>query len=441
MPKLPHSVDSEKYILGGILLDNDLILQTLDILDAEDFYVTAHKPLYKAMEHLAEHSIEINHITIQDALKDLGLYSSASLKDLSTLIADLTKNVPASSDLSYYVASLKDTARERKKLALSSELQTSIFAGDKTKTEEVEEALANLAFPDTVDGLTHVSDGVGGVLEKAYKTSISGNPITGLATGIQEFDEITAGLQPDEVVIIAARPAVGKTAFGVTVAQYASIINGKTVLIFSMEMSKASLVMRLLASLAKVSLHKIKTGTLTYAEWARLIHAQELLKNSNLYIDDTASQTPRKLKTAIKKFLIKHKKIDLVMLDYLQLMTMGFNKTENRQQEVSQMSRYIKILAKEFSIPILTLSQLSRAPEQRNSTKHKPLISDLRESGSIEQDADMVALLYREELYEATDDNEGLTQLIIGKHRNGETKSIPMFYVKDQTRFENIFIS
>lgn len=440
MSTLPHNQDIEKYILGGILLDNELILQILDVVNSSDFFVPAHKPIYQAMEYLAENSTDINHITIPEALKTLGLYNSNSLKDLADIITGLATGVPKTTDLSFYVETLKKLSIERKKLNLTTNLQTAILDGDRDKVTKLEDEFAELSIPSNAGGLELISTVSDEAFKELYKKSVIGKAVTGLATGIEQFDNSTSGLQDGEVMIIAARTSVGKTAFAINAAQYAAVTNNKTVAIFSLEMSKSSLFMRMLASQARVALHKLKTGNLSYTEWARLLHAQDVLTKAKILIDDSSAMTPRKLKTSLKKAKIKHGQIDLVVIDYLQLMSMGFN-IENRQQEVSQISRYIKILADEFELPVMALSQLSRAPEQRNNTKHTPLVSDLRESGSLEQDADIVALLYREEMYDPTDENEGITSLIVGKHRNGALEKIPLFYVKEQVRFENIFIS
>lgn len=436
---LPHNADAEKYILGGIMFDNELILQTLDKIGAEDFYVTAHKPIYQAMEHLYSTGVEINHVTLTDALRTLGLYSAGTNSEVAELLLNLVKGVPSSSDISYYVNILKERSRDRKKLKLSADLSTALYNGDIEAVDLIENQLNELSMEREVDGLQPLGDSVGtSVFEKAYSIGITGSKLIGLPTGISKLDKLTAGLNRKEMMILAARPAMGKTALALNIAMYLANM-GKVVAMFSMEMSRDALYLRLIASEARLDLHRLKTGTLTTVEWARAIAAHDRISKSRLLIDTNPQLSPRMLETETKKAERRHGRIDLIIVDYLQLMDSN-NRKESRQQEVTEISRQLREIAKRRDSAMLALSQLSRAPEGRASNGHRPQNSDLRESGAIEQDADIVGMLYREEVYNP-DAVKGGAELIITKSRNSAIETIDLFYVKTQTRFENVFIS
>lgn len=436
---LPHNADAEKYILGGIILDNELILQTLDKIGAEDFYVSAHKPIYQAMEHLYDSGVEINHVTITDALKTLGLYNAGTTSEVGSLLVNLVKGVPASSDITYYVNILKERSKERKKLRLSADLSTALYNSDSVAVESIENQLNELAIESHVDGLQPIGESVGSsVLQKAHKMGVTGTKLIGLPTGLYELDKITAGLNRQEMTILAARPAMGKTALALNIAQHLTA-KDYVVAMFSMEMSREMLYLRLVASEARIDLHKLKTGTLSKVEWARAIHAHDKLSKSKLLVDATSFMTPRMMETALKKAVRRYGKVDVIIVDYLQLMS-STNNRENRQQEVSEISRHLREMARRNDAHMLALSQLSRAPETRSANMHRPQPSDLRDSGSIEQDADIVVMLYREEVYNP-DAVKGSAELIISKSRNSAMETINLFYIKNQTRFENVFIS
>lgn len=436
---LPHNADAEKYILGGIILDNDLILQTLDKISAEDFYVSTHQPIYQAMENLYGAGIEINHVTVGEELKALGVYNAESKTDIALLLQSLIKGVPKSSDISHYVNILKDRTRERKKLRLSADLTTALYNGNSAEVESLENELNELSMEKEHDGLQLIGSSVGtSVLQQAHKIGVTGAKLIGFPTGILKLDKLTAGLNRKEVMILAARPAMGKTALALNIATHLTQA-GKVVAMFSMEMAIEVLYLRLIASVARLDLHRLKTGTLTKVEWARAIYAHDVLANCNLLIDTTPMLTPRMLETEVKKAKRRYGTVDMVIVDYLQLMDSN-NRKESRQQEVTEISRQLRETAKRQDCAMIALSQLSRAPENRASSKHRPQMSDLRESGAIEQDADIVAMLYREEVYNP-DAVKGGAELIITKSRNTALDTIDLFYVKTQTRFENVFIS
>jgi replicative DNA helicase len=436
---LPHNADAEQYILGGIILDNELMLQTLDKISSEDFYISAHKPIYQAMEHLYDGGVEINHVTITDALRTLGLYSAGTTSEIAGLLMNLVKGVPASSNISYYVKILQERSRDRKKLRLSADLSSALYNGDSEAVDAIENQLNELSMERVHDGLKPLCESVGtSVLQKAHSMGVTGTKLIGLPTGIAKLDKLTAGLNKKEMMILAARPAMGKTALALNIAMYLANL-GKVVAMFSMEMSREALYLRLIASEARVDLHRLKTGTLTGVEWARAIHAHDKVSKAPLLIDTNPMLSPRILETEIKKAKRRHGAVDMIIVDYLQLMDSNDRK-ESRQQEVTQISRQLREIAKREDASMLALSQLSRAPEGRASNGHRPQNSDLRESGAIEQDADIVAMLYREEVYNP-DAVKGSAELIITKSRNSAIDNIDLFYVKTQTRFENVFIS
>lgn len=435
---LPHDENAEKHILGGISLNNDLILDILGDLKPEHFYIPAHKPVYRAMEHLANTNREINHITIPEALKELG-DEFGSRKELAELISNLRKGVPKPKSLVYYAKIVKDRANERDKIRTSELLRTALMDGDQERIEDAEYKLQQLSIENDSSGLEHTSKFSESVARRIHQTGTSGKRITGVPTGISDFDLITTGLQPGDFVVIAARPGVGKTAFCMNMAQFASIKRGYRVAVFSLEMSKPQLYMRMLASEARVPLQKIRTGFLTSNEWARLIFAKELFDQCDIFVDDSSTSTPMRIKATAKRLAVKAKGLDVIMIDYLQLLNSGA-RIESRQQEITQISRELKIMAGELQVPVVALSQMSRASEQRSVSNHRPKLSDLRESGSIEQDADIVGFLYREEMYGKTPENEGLAELIIEKHRNGELDTVRLAYTKECVKFENLFL-
>lgn len=436
---LPHDEEAEKFILGGIVLNNELILESLGDLSSDHFYIAQHKPIYRAMEHLANTSRPINHVTISQALKELGENIGSSGKELAEIISSLHRGVPKPKSLAYYVKTLKSRAIERDKIRTSDVLRTALLEGDADAVEQAEAKLQDLTIPTSNSGLERTKGFSTDVTKRIYNVGKSVTPITGVPTGFKDFDLATTGLQKDDFAVVAARPGVGKTAWGMNVVQFAAVQKKKSVAVFSLEMSKPQLYMRMLASEARISLHKIRTGFLTSSEWARLIHAQDTLDGANIFIDDTADTTPMKIKASAKRIITQTGSLDLIVIDYLQLMR-SEKRTDNRLQELTNITRDVKIIAKELHTPVLAFSQLSRAVEQRSTNNHRPILSDLRESGTIEQDADIVGFLYREEMYGKTPDNEGLAELIIAKHRNGEIDTYQLAYTKEFTRFESLIL-
>ena len=434
---LPSSEDSERAILGAILLDNSLISQAVEQLKPEDFYSPLHRRIFGAMIGLFETSKTIDPILIGEELKKDG--SIESIGGVST-ITNLTYGLPHFSDLTGYIDVVKDKSVMRSLIRTCNQITSEALEEEdeaRVVLDHAEQMIFALAERRTQDGFSHVQPVAERVLAKVEEYSKrETHALTGLATGFRELDEMTSGLQPSDLIIVAARPSMGKTALCLTMAQNAAISEKAVVGFFSLEMSKEQLVMRMMSSEAKVDASRFRRGILSREEWERLARAIGTLSDARLFIDDTPGISVLEMRAKSRRLAAEQKKLDLIVVDYLQLMGHG-GRAESRQQEVSQISRELKGLAKELNVPVIALSQLSRAPEARNPPK--PMMSDLRESGSIEQDADVVAFIYREDYYKPTDENAGMAELLISKQRNGPTGTIKLAFLKEFTRFENFY--
>jgi replicative DNA helicase len=435
---LPSSEDSERVILGAILLDNALITQAIEHLKPEDFYSPLNRRVYNAMIGLFEQSKQIDPILIIEEMKKDGPVEA--IGGIST-IANLTFGLPHFSNLEEYVKVVKDKSVVRTLIRTCNQITSEALAEEddaEVILDRAEQMVFALAEERTRKGFYHIEPVARDVLQKVTELAHGeSHALTGLATGFREFDAKTSGLQKTDLIIVAARPSMGKTALCLTIAQNAAVQENAVVAVFSLEMSKEQLVMRMLSSEARIDAHRFRTGHLMREEWARLAGGIESLSRAKIFIDDTAGLSVLEMRAKARRLAAEQKKLDLIVVDYLQLMSAGGRRTESRQQEVSQISRELKALAKELNVPVVALSQLSRAPEARNPPK--PLMSDLRESGSIEQDADVVAFIYREDYYHETDENKGMAELIISKQRNGPTGTVRLAFLKEFTRFENYY--
>ena len=435
---LPSSPESERVILGAILLDNALISQAIEQLKPEDFYSPNYRRIFKAMIALFEKSERIDPILIGEELKKDGT-SVDSMGGVAT-ITNLTFGLPHFSDIADYSKVVKDKSVTRNLIKVCNQITSEALAEEddaEVILDHAEQLIFALADERTRQGFAHVKPVAEEVLAKVQEyAKRETHALTGLATGFRDLDQMTSGLQKTDLIIVAARPSMGKTALCLTLAQNAAIQEKATVAIFSLEMSKEQLVMRMLSSEARVDAHRFRTGYLTRDEWGRLAGAIGTLSEANIFIDDTAGISVLEMRAKTRRLMAEQKKLDLIVVDYLQLMS-GGGRIESRQQEVSKISRELKGLAKELNVPVVALSQLSRAPEARNPPR--PLMSDLRESGSIEQDADVVSFIYREEYYKPTDENAGIAELLISKQRNGPTGTVKLAFLKEFTRFENYF--
>src|SRR5256885_8726368 len=441
---LPSSIDAERSILGSILLDNFLYNQAAETLKADDFALDSHRRIYSRMMELAEHAKPIDIVTLAEEL--------ARRKEVEAVggvayISSLTDGLPRRPNIEHYVKIVRDKAMLR---ALIHTASTAIArASEQAESadeilDSTESAIFSLA-DDRVQrgfvGITEIVKESFGSIDQLYER---GQRITGLATHYERLDELTSGLQPSDLIIIAARPSMGKTAFAINIAENAAVRDGKTVGVFSLEMSRESLLLRMLSSQAHVDSHKLRTGFLSRDDRQKLVSALNALAEARIFIDDTPGIGLTEMRAKARRLAQQNNgKLDLIVVDYLQLMSGGGSKRyENRTQEVSAVSRGLKALAKELRVPVIALSQLSRAPESRGKGEQRPQLSDLRESGSIEQDADVVAFIFREEYYmrrdEVPPEVEGVAEIIIAKQRNGPTGSVKLAFLKNSTRFETM---
>jgi replicative DNA helicase len=439
---LPASLQAETAILGAMMLDAVAISDATEKLRADDFSLDSHRRVFNAILELTQTGHGVDYITVREVL--------SRRKELDSIggpayLAFLSEGIPRNFNIESYVRIVKDKSLLRQLAAIFHDAGTRVLDQSEdavTVLGDVEAKLADVADSAIQRGFSGIAEIVAssfGSIDKLYE---QGREITGLKTHYLEFDRMTSGLQDSELIIIAARPSMGKTAWAINIAQNAAVHDGKVVAVFSLEMSKESLLRRMLASEALVNSRKIQTGFLPKEDKGKLLAALERLMESKMFIDDTPGINLAEMRAKCRRLKQQEGRLDLIVIDYLQLMTgsVGANqkKFENRTQEVSAVSRGLKALAKEMKVPVVALSQLSRGSEQRTGDK-KPLLSDLRESGSIEQDADVVAFIHREEYYDReNEDLKGKAEIIIAKQRNGPTGSVKMAYLADYTRFENL---
>ncbi len=434
---LPHSAEAERAILGSILLDNSLVNHAIELLRPEDFYVRAHQFVFRSMIALSERGSEIDPLLLSEELRREGVLEQAGGM---TFISELTYGLPHFTNVAAYAKVVKDHSLMRQLVKVANKITSEALEGEDEATiilDHAEQMIFALADERTRQGFAHIKPVADLLLEKVQEMAGRSAMLTGLTTGFSELDTMTSGLQPSDLVIVAARPSMGKTSLCLTLAQNAAIQAGAVVGVFSLEMSKESLVMRMLCSEGRVDAHRFRSGYLSRDEWARLAGALGTLAEARIFIDDTPGISVLEMRAKARRLAAEQKKLDLIVVDYLQLMSGSSRRSESRQQEVSQISRELKGLAKELNVPLVALSQLSRAPEARSD--HRPQLSDLRESGSIEQDADLVAFIYREEQYNRTEENTGTAELIIAKQRNGPTGTVNLAFLKEFTRFENMW--
>src|SRR5215813_4782036 len=431
---LPSNVEAERSILGAILLDNAVCNQAVELLRREDFFLDSHRRIFDRMVTLSERGASIDHVTLTEELRKAAEFEQVGGH---TYLASLIDGVPRTDTIEYYAKIVKAKSQLRKLITASNQIIASCF-DEEDEPENIIDRAEALIFQIAEDRVRQGFQYIGEVAQRRLEQieQMAGRPemITGVPTGFTDFDQMTSGLQRQDLIIIAARPSMGKTALALNMAQYAAK-NGAVVGIFSLEMSAESLVSRLLCSEARVDAHRLRTGYLNREEWARLADALRRLCETQIYIDDTPGVSVLEMRAKARR-LKAERGLDMLVIDYIQLMQ-GRGRIESRQQEVSQISRDLKSLAKELDVPVVALSQLSRAPEQRS--EHKPQLSDLRESGAIEQDSDLVCFIYREEVYNPTDENQGTAELIIGKQRNGPTGIVQLAFLKEFTRFENMW--
>ena len=435
---LPSNVEAERSILGAILLDNFAYNQAAEHLRTEDFSLDSHRRIYARMVDLAESSRPIDMITL---IEELERHKELQAIGDVGYVSSLLEGVPERPSIEHYVKIVRDKALLR---GLISAANTAIARASE-QADPAEEVLSDAEAAIFQLSEKRIGRGFMGVQEIVRESFGSvdallqrGQRITGLATHYTDLDEMTSGLQRSDLVIIAARPSMGKTAFVMNIAENAAIEDQQVVGVFSLEMSREALLMRLLCSQARVDAHKMRTGSLWQDDMKKVVRAMEQLAHAPIYIDDTPGISVSEMRAKARRLKQSQGRLDLIIVDYLQLMSGGGKRFENRTQEVSAISRSLKALAKELSVPVVALSQLSRAPESRGGD-HRPQLADLRESGSIEQDADLVMFIFREEVYRQDDPElQGRAEIIIGKQRNGPIGKIRMAFLKSCTRFETM---
>lgn len=429
---LPHSEESERAVLGGVLLDPTILPTISGRLRAEDFYHERHQTLYQGMLDLQEERVEIDLRTLQAKLEQRGQFDGVGgVAYLTSLDLDL----PDIGRIDNYVEIIKERSIRRRLIRMSGQIIRNCLDGGLEAQEALgraEQAILGLGEEAIQRGFAQLSHVLHTTLDELQERP--GSMLTGVPTGFFEFDKKSQGLNRGNLIIIAGRPGMGKTSFALNIAQNVTIRERKTVGIFSLEMSQQELALRILCSEADISFSRLRSNRLAQKDWTQIMQTIRKIGDAPLYIDD--SPNPTLLEVASKARRLKAERgLAVLVLDYLQLMQAG-GKYENRNLEIAAISRGLKQLAKELEIPVIALSQLSRQPERRGSD-HRPQLADLRESGSIEQDADMVAFIYRDEVYDPNDDNKNLAELIIAKHRNGETGTVNLIFLGETTTFRN----
>ncbi len=440
---LPASPEAERSILGAILLDNNLQNEALSSLKAEHFFLDAHRRIYQRIADLSETNRPIDIVTLTEELlryKELEAVGGAGY------LASLTDGVPRRSSVEHYVRIVRDKAMLRNLIHAANGVISQALEQASTAAEVIDSAessIFNISEERSGQQLTDIKtiahEAFGGDLDKLFQR---GGRVTGLETYYADLDDMTSGLQKSDLIIIAARPSMGKTAFAINIAENAAILGSKTVAVFSLEMSKEALLNRMLCSQAHVDAQKLRTGFITREDQGKLRAALAKLNQAHIYIDDTPGISLTELRAKARRKAMDKDGLDLIVVDYLQLMSAsapGGRRYENRTQEVSAISRGLKAIAKELKVPVVALSQLSRAPETRGGKDSEPKLSDLRESGSIEQDADIVMFIYRPEYYDRDNpDLKDKAKIIVAKQRNGPTNTIQLAFIKASTRFETL---
>lgn len=430
----PQNVEAEQAVLGAMLLSHDAVIVAMEKLQSQDFYRDVHRIIFEAMEHLHRENKEIDVITLPDELKRM-----KKLDDVGGLeyVLNLPNLVGSAANIEYYANIVAEKALARNLISTCTELTTEAYDGQKETEallDDAERRILQLSDTKNRGDFASVGAVVEVTLDKITKLYENKAGLTGLPTGFRDLDRMTSGLQPSDLILVAARPSMGKTAFTLNIAQNVGVRQHKTVAFFSLEMSQEQLVQRLLCQIAHIDSQKLRTGQLNSdEEWTRLTDACDKLYESPIYIDDTPGISVAEMRSKARRLKSEHG-LDLIIVDYLQLMQ-GRN-AESRQLEISEISRSLKALARELKVPLIALSQLSRSVESRQDKR--PMLSDLRESGALEQDADIVSFLYREDYYDKETENQHITEVILAKHRNGPVGSVKLYFKNEFTLFLNL---
>ena len=430
---LPHSIEAEQSVIGSMIIDREAIVVASEIVTGDDFYNKQYGVVFETMVELNESGRPVDMVTLQDKLKEKDVPSEVSSLEF---VRDIITAVPTSANIRHYANIVAEKSILRKMIRLNEEIENLCYSGKESMEfilEDAEKRIFDLVQKRNSGEFVPIRQVVMNALKKIEAASKSTGRVTGVATGFYDLDFKTSGMQPADLVLIAARPSMGKTAFVLNIAQHVAFRLNETVAIFSLEMSKEQLVNRMFSLESNVDAQNLRNGTLSDAEWEKLIESAGVIGKSNLIIDDTAGISISELRSKCRKFKLEHN-LKMIIIDYLQLMS-GSGRSESRQQEISEISRSLKSLARELNVPVLALSQLSRAVEQ--SPDKRPMMSDLRESGAIEQDADVIMFIYRDDYYNKDSEKKGISEIIIGKQRNGPIGTVELVWLPEYTKFAN----
>ena len=432
---LPHSVEAEQSVIGSMIMDKEAIVVASELITGEDFYNRQYGILFETMVELHDNNSPVDLVTLQNKLKEKDVPPEVSSLEF---VRDLITAVPTSANIKYYANIVAEKSTLRRLIKLNEEIANTCYVGKESLEvilEDTEKRVFDLVQRRNMEDFVPIRQIVMNAMDRIEKASHNKGNVTGVATGFIDLDYKTAGMQPSDLILIAARPSMGKTAFVLNIAEYVAFRQNQTVAIFSLEMSKEQLVNRLFSMESKVDSQHLRTGNLSDDEWEKLIESAGVIGKSNLIIDDTPGISISELRSKCRKYKLEHH-LDMIIIDYLQLMTGSGRSTDSRQQEISDISRSLKALARELNVPVMALSQLSRAVEQRPD--HRPMLSDLRESGAIEQDADVVMFIYRDDYYNKDTDRKNISEIIIAKQRNGPIGTVELVWLPDFTKFGNL---
>jgi replicative DNA helicase len=434
---LPHNLEAERSVLGAILIQNEAFNTAAEVIDSRDFFRDAHRRIFDKMVALSERGDAIDLVTLKEELGRAGEIDEVGGPAYITALVD---GLPRATNVEYYARIVKEKATLRNLIYSANKILSNAYQADQEANvilDEAEQAIFSIAEDRVRPGFVSMRDLAHQSFEAIEQAVSRKQLITGVPTGFVDLDEMTSGLQPGDLIIVAARPSMGKTALVLNVAQHVGTKTDKTVGFFSLEMSKEQLFLRMLTSEAAIDGHRLRTGFIGENDWGRLSHALGTLSEARVFIDDTPGIGVLEMRAKARRLMLEHA-LDLVIVDYIQLMQ-GRGRFENRTLELGAISRGLKGLAKELNVPIIVLSQLSRAPESRSD--HRPMLSDLRESGALEQDADVVALLFRPDMYpDVKEEDRGTAELHIAKQRNGPTGLVRLAFLKEYTRFESLAV-
>lgn len=431
---LPHSTEAEQSVIGSMIMDREAIIVASGLITEDDFYNRQYGVLFQSMVELNNEGKPVDLVTLQNRLREKDVPAEVSSLEF---VRDLITAVPTSANIRHYATIVAEKSTLRRLIRASDEVINSCYMGKEsleTILEDTEKSIFNIVQYRNTNEFVPIRQVVLNAMERIERASKNKGNVTGIATGFIDLDYKTAGMQPADLILIAARPSMGKTAFALNIAQYVAFKSNEAIAIFSLEMSREQLVNRLFSLESRVDSQHIRTGNLSDREWEDLIEGAGIVGKSQLIIDDTPGIGVSELRSKCRKLKMEHD-IKMVVIDYLQLMS-GSGKTDSRQQEVSEISRALKALAREINVPVIALSQLSRAVEQRPD--HRPMLSDLRESGAIEQDADVVMFLYRDDYYHKDTEKKGIAEVIIAKQRNGPIGTVELAWLPDYTKFANL---